>query len=299
MGTTRGRRRLCARFTRNFLHERSDGGGVPTVPAMEFREPTAAEIHDMARRELGLVFANEQGALLDLAAIGLTNGSWRNTLLEDIHAGADGGPGISDADMMRFNIATFRTVRAHLSLDEIAWEELLDALTDPERPLPGRTTVEVVAGASYQALAESIEDQLNVAYSAADSHGIAFALRRFAIHGGLACRGWYGTPWWPETVDVFIEELADPQSRSWQYDDRSRPEPAAVRNRDRLRGRLRDKPETLSRAAVRWCLVHLLGYYATPLGFARWRLGREPDWESPFAEQLRERDADRARRGLS
>jgi hypothetical protein len=266
---------------------------------MEFREPTATEIDKLAREQLGVDFEHESDALLDLAAIGLTNGSWRNTALEDIHAGADGGPGIRDADMMRFNIATFRVVRAHLALDGVRWEELLDALTDPERPLPGRTTVEAVAGASYQALAESIEDQLNVAYDTADERGVPFALRRFAIHGGLACRGWYGTPWWPDIVDVFIEELADPESRAWRYDDGLRPEPTAVRDRERLRQQLRNRPETLSRAAVDWCLRHLLDYHATPLGFARWRLARETDWESPFAEQLRERDADRARRGLS
>lgn len=70
----------------------------------------------------------ERDQLLDAAAVGFTVMAWRNTSLEDIHAG---GGRLTDTVMMRANIATACQVR-----------DVLDDLLPEGVTVPGEVLVE-------------------------------------------------------------------------------------------------------------------------------------------------------------
>ncbi|GAB3002926.1 hypothetical protein [Saccharothrix stipae] len=59
-------------------------------------------VEAMLRHQVG-IDPDHVGAVLDLAAVGLVNSAWRNSPVEDWHAGD--GP-LSDGDMLRINAHT-------------------------------------------------------------------------------------------------------------------------------------------------------------------------------------------------
>lgn len=64
---------------------------------MEIEEPSLEQLTAWAREQLGLDYDQDGLALAQLAAIGLTIQAWRNTSLEDLHAGdRPGGGGSPD-----------------------------------------------------------------------------------------------------------------------------------------------------------------------------------------------------------
>src|SRR6266568_8391250 len=72
-------------------------------------EPDPARIPVLLHQEIG-VDPNDAAVILNLAAIGITNGAWRNSQLEDWH----GDGRIYDGGMMRANVATTKLVRKEL-----------------------------------------------------------------------------------------------------------------------------------------------------------------------------------------
>ncbi len=130
-------------------------------------EPGPARIPAFLRQEIG-VDPNDAAVILDLAAIGITNGAWRNSQVEDWH----GDGRIYDGGMLRTNVATTKLVREVLDdhLGEVvddegdvlfATEDLADLdselsdelfldiferLSDPERVLPDGRTLRKLAG---------------------------------------------------------------------------------------------------------------------------------------------------------
>jgi hypothetical protein len=243
---------------------------APVELARRFPDPKPAQLADILAEQIGLSSHEDLTEIAALAAIGLTNGAWRNTHLENLHAGNHPSGGIPDADMMRFNIATTRLVREYVTADGIDWDGLTKAMTDPDRALPGGTTVEELAGDEYEILADDIEASLWGGRQTEADKGLTYALSRFAAHGALACQDWWCTPWWQDGVDVFIERLADPSSEAWRHDDGRAEEPARVVDRDELRRLLLDEPEALDDSGIYWCLNHGLSD-AARAGFERWR----------------------------
>lgn len=81
------------------------GGATTTDP-----DPDSAGIARVLREQIG-VDPNNPSVVLNLAAIGITNGTWRNSPLEDWH----GEGRIHDGGMLRANVATTKLVRGVLT----------------------------------------------------------------------------------------------------------------------------------------------------------------------------------------
>lgn len=238
----------------------------------ELLVPSFGELNALAGEHLGLVFEDDPEAIVKLAVVGLTLRAWRNTSLEDLHAGSPSDGGFSDGAMLRFNVATTRAISEYVTATEIDWQGLHSMLTDPLRPLPGGTTVGTLAGDFFERLVIDSERALTFTQFTANERGQAYVLTLLALHAGLSHKGWYGTPWWPDVVEVFIERLADPGSFA------------------ALGGILLAEPDTLDEENIDWCLDHGLARGTPFAGFARWRLRREPGWVDPspgLSEELR------------
>ena len=253
-----------------------EDGGEPMQPA-----PSQDDLDRVAAEHIGVTYSDDPEAIAALAAIAITNGAWRNTHLEDLHAGSHPSGGIPDADMMRFNIATSRIVSELVTPTSIAWPELVDALTDPDRVLPGGLTVGELAGDEFPMLENDIVEAFSACHATEEQHGLPYALMRFALHGSMTCKQWYGTPWWPDAIEAFMDLLSDPGSVAWGHDGRSQPEPASVADRDALRAALLTEPEALDDDGIYWCMNHGLGHRAADRGYARWRTRLDPAWENP------------------
>lgn len=246
----------------------------PKVPSFE-------EVAALTAKHVGLDVDRDRPDLARLAAIGLTLRAWRNTSLEDLHAGSHPSGGFSDSQMMRFNIATFRVVCEYIEDERLDWSGLRVALTDPDRELPGGTTVGTLCGKGFGRLAADAEEALAVCEWIEQRRGFAYALMIPALQAGVSYKGWYGSPWWPDVVDLFIELVDDPSSSAWKYDEHREAEPPEVSDRGPLKRTLLEVPESLDDESLYWCLDHGLGRQATFGGFARWRKRRDPDWVDP------------------
>jgi hypothetical protein len=246
-----------------------------------WRLPSAEALNDLARNTLGVTFEQEPDTITALAAVQLTVDVWRNTYLEELHAGSHPTGGFPDADMMRFNIATTRIVAEHVTTSGIDWSAMRQAIADPARVLPGGRMLSELANDEFDQLAESIEEAIDVRRAFALEHGMAYFLTSLAVLAGISNKNWYGTPWWPDGVDAFFELLATPGSAAWRHDDGSNPEPPSVADRDTLRALLLDEPERLDDEAIYWCLGHGLSFTALSRGYARWRRRRDQSWTDP------------------
>lgn len=218
--------------------------------------PTMETLEAFCREHLCL--APDDGTIPDLAAIGVMNGAWRNSPLEDWHAEGR----IGDADMFRTNVATTKLVRPFVSLDAIDTDAVFETLTAPDRLLPTGATVAELAGEGLEEMWDHVEMQLMILDSSAERDGGRFTVLRAALHGGLACSHWWGTPWWPDIVREFIEVINDPDSAHWT-DWRPysvvEPKPSQVQRDDDLMALLLDRPENLTTDAAGWCLESGIG----------------------------------------
>lgn len=91
---------------------------------MRLEEPSFEEVAAFTAEHVGLDAGRDRSDLAKLATIGLTLRAWRNTSLEDLHAGSHASGGFSDAQMMRFNIATFRVVGEYVEHERFDWSGL-------------------------------------------------------------------------------------------------------------------------------------------------------------------------------
>lgn len=246
-------------------------------------ELSLEQLTDFAREQLGLDIDLDRTAMAKLAAIGLTMHTWRNTSLENLHAGDHPGGGFPDAHMMRYNIVTFRVVSEHVGADSFDWDALRIALTSRDRMLPGGLTVGMLAGDEFKRLASDARTAIRVSQQIEQQRGFAYLLTLLALQAGISYKEWYGSPWWRDIVDVFVELLADPTSSAWKYDEHHAVEPAAVSDRASLARVLVETPESLDDDSIYWCLAHGLSRQATFGGFARWRTRRDHDWVDPMS----------------
>ncbi|MFB9430623.1 hypothetical protein [Streptoalloteichus tenebrarius] len=206
------------------------------------------------------------GAVLDLAAVGLVNSAWRNSPVEDWHAGD--GP-LSDGDMLRINSHTTSRVRdmvrrwrtdcgidAHapvayldeLDIEAIDWlaGKLCRWLTDPRRRLPTGIALADLAGDNLGEYTDHAWGVLGGVAQLAEDRSTHYAFWRAAAHAGLACRHWWGTPTWPGLVDRFVGALDDPTDPHWgpegQWFSRLPGRPREIADNNRLRRALLQNP---------------------------------------------------------
>jgi hypothetical protein len=248
---------------------------------MQIEEPSLEEVIAFAGEHLGLDPDRDRREMQQLAAIGLTLRAWRNTSLEDLHAGSHPSGGFPDSQMMRFNIATTRVVSGHIEDDRFDWSGLRTALTNPDRELPGGLTVGELCGEEFEPLAADIDEALAIVERTEQRRGFPYVHTVLAVQAGISYKDWYGSPWWPDVVERFIELVNDPNSSAWRYDEHREAEPREVADRESLKRVLLEAPESLDDDSIYWCLTHGLSRQATFSGFARWRKRRDPDWVDP------------------
>ena len=183
---------------------------------------------------------------------------------------------------MRFNIVTFRVVAGSVTGKEIGWRTLQSALTDPGRALTDGFTVGALAGAEFERLATDIRESLDATQRVEERLGFAYVLTMLALRAGLSYKGRYGSPWWPDVVAAFIEQVGDPPSplRSGIGSDNS--PPRSVSDGELLTRTLLEDPELLDDDGIYWCLRNGFVRPAAFRGFARWRSRRDPDWVDPL-----------------
>lgn len=166
--------------------------GVDVAIALiaQFASTTSLAQLEESGRRLGIDFASEPDVLGDLASIRLTEGFWRNSPLEEAHTGTTRPGGISDPDMFRCNVATYRVVRGHVRPPELDWSGLLEALTDPRRTLPGSHTAGELLGGSLEEFMAHLDANVRYARGA----DVALFLRAAAVDAGRHFAHCYGTP---------------------------------------------------------------------------------------------------------
>ncbi|MCP2342036.1 hypothetical protein [Actinomadura rupiterrae] len=232
-------------------------------------------------RERGGVDPETLGPVVGLLALGITNGVWRNTCVENWHA--DGL--LHDGDMMRVNSHTTWRVKQRLAgwlvetglsedsrtvdLQTLPFEDverLMQRLyrwfINPGRTLPTGQTLGELAGRRLAEYEDEADLALGSILAGVERHGSVFALKRAAAHGaGLR---WWSHPTWPDRVGAFMTALDDPGHGHWGKDGEFRthlsPEPDMVTDRDRLHELLLTKPWQLEREAADWVIAAGLGY---------------------------------------
>ncbi len=229
---------------------------------------------DLLRERAG-IDPGKVGPVVDLAALGLVNGAWRNTCVENWHAEGR----LEDGDMLRANShATWRVRQlmrrwmrvAALDADtpasafdditaEGVWQlatTLYAWLTSPVRKLPTGVTLAQLAGDGLAAYRDDADACLSTFAVMAEERGPRFGFARVAAHGGLACAHWWGHPRWPAQVDQFVKTLDNPADDRWgpggKYRARLPAEPPDVADRARLRRLLLSRPWELSTDAAQW-----------------------------------------------
>jgi hypothetical protein len=227
---------------------------------------------------------NVLGEVLDLAAVGLVNSAWRNSPVEDWHAGRGS---LSDGDMLRINSHTtwrvreiIRRWRREIGLAPYDLATTVDDidvmhvntiayrvfrwLTTPTRRLPTGQTLRAIAGDELDEFVDHVDRSLGGFAAQADRRSVRIAFWSAAAHGGLACRDWWGTPGWPLLVNRFLEALDNPHHARWgeggKYRDMLAPEPAGVADRAALRRNLLRHPWELDADTAQWLTNAAIGH---------------------------------------
>ncbi len=223
------------------------------------------------------------GAVLDLAAVGIVNGAWRNSPVEDWH----GQGRLHDGDMLRINAHTSWRVREivrrwrgdlglgpqslrqacdGLDSDATDWlaERIWRWLVNPARRLPTGATLAELAGSDLNDYRDHADEALGGFAAMVEERGALYAFWRAAAHGGLACRHWWGTPAWPALVDRFMHALDTPDhphwsfGRGWQVTVQTAPHQAT--GRAGLRRLLMSRPWALNPDTAQWVVDAGIGF---------------------------------------
>ncbi|MFD8376885.1 hypothetical protein ACFV2Z_40110, partial [Streptomyces sp. NPDC059688] len=124
------------------LDEYADGYEYAPEGPDSHRWPKPEELITYGAQECAKRFGHlDDDALLWLAATRITLAVWRNTPVENWHAGKSP---LHDGTMMRINTATTRLVRSMLSFNHVDWIGLGLAIVNPSRVLPtGQSVLEL------------------------------------------------------------------------------------------------------------------------------------------------------------
>jgi hypothetical protein len=234
-------------------------------------------------RERGGIDPCRLGPVIDLAALGLVSGAWRNTCVEDWHAEGR----LHDGDMMRVN--SHMTWRARqilrrwmtevglaadgplLALDDVAASDVESLairmfrwLANPRRRLITGVTLAELADGDLREYEDDADLRLGGFARQAAERGARFGMARTAAHGALACPHWWGHPRWPDLVDRLLLALDDPADRHWgpagEFRKHLPPEPPVVSDRKLLRQVLRSRPWDLSSESATWLITAGIRY---------------------------------------
>jgi hypothetical protein len=237
--------------------------------------------------------------MVDMAAVGITAMWWRNTQVEDWHAGTDIGA-LSDADMYRINTQTTFKVRERLKRwcrqqDIRGMAQVAEAnpahletvvyllyrwFTNPKRLLvTGETLYDVVAQTLSNARAHpegnvpddvtpeselaAYRDEVAGAASYAllcmDKHDPRSVLYGPAVSSIAWATGWWGKPRYASHVDAVFAALNNPDHRIW----RGKPIPAPPAGTDlaEVRKLMLSRPWQLPDAVCEWLIDDVGEHY--------------------------------------
>ena len=243
----------------------------------DVRAVTAEQLAALAQAHTGVDLLVDDATSRWSAAIGATHLLWRDGPLEDVHAGLGKPGGISDPEMMRANVVTTRHVVGALAAGGCDWRQLATELTDADRLIGEVVLCEFVGAPNVENLRR---------------HALESAERLDALGGNgwewlrtfLGCSGsmrqWFGVPWWPAHIDVFVSEVTDPDRRLSR-----RPMAGAAALAEppmglaELATGLVTAPERLSAEVLAWC-VHdaRLGDVDRQAVKGRWEADGRPRW---------------------
>lgn len=268
-----------------WLFERLDAILDEYATGYEYVEPEGSDGHARpSRRELIRYGAQEcagrfghldDDALLWLAATRITLALWRNTPVENWHAGRSP---LHDGTMMRINAATTRLVRSMLSFDHVDWVAVGLAVVDPSRVLPTGQSVLDLGLACHNPDDPAHEDDPrdDLAEMAQDAIGWGRAYRLHEQEFGLRTlieffcafdNGWFGAPSWGRIVDRFVAAVGDREHGHWRlhrdepwFDEWFTSRPADIADNAELRRLLLAGPDLLSEAAADWCVEGAIRY---------------------------------------
>lgn len=234
-----------------------------------------AALMDQALRQFGL-HPDDVVTLLRYAPLGLTHLAWRNSVIEDWHAGPNSR--ISDGDMFRTTAATTRVFHANLwpafaedfaaadlldhhALDEYDVEVLEEAFGsayeeafDSDRLLPNGMTLLELGGNEVSQLREHGARQLDALLDQADEKGVHVVISWLAARAVGSCAQWWLSPRWPHVVDAFLDRLGDPTDSFWSDGRYPTDVPAEFGDRQSIRRTLLTAPEDLSAEAAQFCV---------------------------------------------
>ncbi|ADP78970.1 hypothetical protein FraEuI1c_0894 [Pseudofrankia inefficax] len=287
----------------------SEPGGVPAHPAAsasadagdeaaeDDRRPSPDDLHELLA-ERGLA-PDDVDQMVDVAAVGITARWWRNTKVEDWHAGSAIGA-LSDVDMYRINTHTTAKVRERLrrwrreqglhTMVDVAdadpaplnrvFYNLYRWFTNPNRTLIiGTTLRDVVAQTLSNARTHpdcdvpdnvttetELEDYDNQVAGAAgyllesmDEYDPRSVLYSPALFATVWARRWWGLPDYPSHVDRVFAVLADPGHRTWQ--NRPIPPPPDGVNLVDVRKKMLTKPWELPDSVCQWLINDAAEHY--------------------------------------
>jgi hypothetical protein len=267
----------------------SEDGMSPEVQRIieEAQAMMTEEVFEETLRTQADVEPNDLTTLLNLVAMGLTNGMWRNSCVENWHAEGR----LSDGDMMRINSYTTDSVRRRLSgwLIELGIAEAesgalaevdidhVDVLagrlfrwfTNPQRRLPTGVTLGELARSKegLEEYEEHADRGLGSFTGQMEERGVRFGLLRTACHGALACSTWWAHPAWPERVKGFIAVLDRPGDPHWglsgEWRKKLSSEPSSVQDRRSLHTLLLQSPWKLDDRAAQWVTDAGIGYFTS------------------------------------
>ena len=224
-------------------------------------EPQCAELC----RENGI---QSPDATIEASAVGVVILVWRNSPIEDMHAGRR-GPG--DAAMFATSTELQLVAAEALRKDDRAWGllDFEDYLLDRDRPWPataGRTLADLGYG-HLGAYRRHVKDQVNVLISLARHVCVADPLATYLLPKALMYGRFHkGMPGWDLIVNRIGALLADSRHPGWLGVKCAE---AALREMppglplDDLQRALRSRPSSLPDEVLEWLSDHLL-YCAGP-----------------------------------
>lgn len=230
------------------------------------------------------IHPDDVATLARWAPLGMTHLSWRNSILEDWHAGPDSQ--ISDGGMFMANVATTRIYNWAIEEMLTSWEidrvaslddiheieadsfayfllEAAEDATDPERVLPHGPTLADIGGPEVHLLGAHAQTQAGSLADMADEHGTDLVLLWLATRGILACDTWWGGAGWPPHVDRFLNLLDNPGHDHWHGKHPGTP-PKPATDRDWFRYTLLTRPDELGIEVADWCTQRAAIGYARP-----------------------------------
>ncbi|WP_426593823.1 hypothetical protein ACPPVS_18860 [Cellulomonas sp. McL0617] len=238
--------------------------------------PSQGEMIRYCAQEYSSRFGSlDDDAQLWFAATRITLALWRNTPVENWHAGRSP---LHDGTMMRINAATTRLVRAMLSLDHVDWVAMGLAIVNPSRVLPtGQSVLELgLACHNPDDPAHDNDPCDDLAEMAQKAIGWGRAYRLHERELGVRTliesfcvfdEGWFGAPGWGLIVDRFVAAVDDREHAHWRgqrekpwFDEWFTNPPGDIADHAELRRLLLSGPDLLSEAAAEWCVNGAIGY---------------------------------------